>query len=67
MAESEEELKESLDEGERGDWKSWLKTQHSKMKIMVSGLITLWQIKGEKVGAVTDFNFLGSKITERWL
>ena len=30
MAESEEELKEPLDEGERGEWKSWLKTQHSK-------------------------------------
>ena len=30
MAESEEELKESLNEGERGEWKSWLKTQHSK-------------------------------------
>ena len=29
-AESEEEIKEPLDEGERGDWKSWLKTQHSK-------------------------------------
>ena len=67
MAESEEELKESLDEGERGEWKSWLKTQHSKTKITVSGLITSWQIKGEKVEAVTYFNFLGSKITERWL
>ena len=30
MAESEEELKEPLDEGERGEWKSWLKTQDSK-------------------------------------
>ena len=30
MAESEEELKQSLDEGERGEWKSWLETQHSK-------------------------------------
>ena len=30
MAESEEEHKESLDEGERGEWKSWLKTPHSK-------------------------------------
>ena len=30
MAESEEELKEPLDESERGEWKSWLKTQHSK-------------------------------------
>ena len=30
MAESEEELKKSLDEGERGEWKGWLETQHSK-------------------------------------
>ena len=30
---------------------------------MASGLITPWQIQGEKVEAVTDFNFLGSKIT----
>ena len=30
MGKSEEELKESLDEGERGEWKSWLETQHSK-------------------------------------
>ena len=30
MEESEEELKESLDESERGDWKSWLKAQHSE-------------------------------------
>ena len=30
MAESEEELKETLDESERGEWKSWLKAQHSK-------------------------------------
>ena len=30
MAESKDELKKSLDEGERGEWKSWLKIQHSK-------------------------------------
>ena len=42
--------------------KSWLKTQHSKTKIITSGLITSWEI-GEKVEAVTDFLFLGSKIT----
>ena len=40
--------KESLDEGEREDWKSWLKTQHSKMEIMASGPITSGQIDGEK-------------------
>ena len=35
-----------------------------KTKIMASGLITLWQIGGEKVETVTDFIFLGSKIIE---
>ena len=34
-----------------------------KTKIMASGLITSWQIEGEKVEAVTDYIFLGSKIT----
>ena len=48
--------RESLDESERQEWKSWLETQYSK--IMLSGPITLWQIDGEKVEAVTDF-FLG--------
>ena len=40
MAESEEELKEPLDEGERGELKDWLKTQHSKTKIMAYDPIT---------------------------
>ena len=62
MAESRG-TKEPLDEGERGEWKSWLKIQHSKTKIMAFGLITSWQIDGEKVETVTDFIFLGSKIT----
>ena len=44
-------------------WKSWLKTQHSKTKIMASGPITSWHIEGGNVGTVTDFIFLGSKIT----
>ena len=35
--------KEPLDESEKGQWKSWLKTQHPKMKIMASGPITSWQ------------------------
>ena len=48
MAESEEELKEHLEEGERGEWKCWLKTQHSKTKIMASSPITSWQIEGKK-------------------
>ena len=49
-----------LDEGEREERKSWLKTQHSKM---VSGSITSWQIDGEKVETVANCIFLGSKIT----
>ena len=40
--------KEPLDECEREEWKSWLKTQHSKTKIMASGPITSWQIEREK-------------------
>ena len=40
-----------------------LKLSIRKTKIMASGLITSWQIDGEKVEAVTDFIFLGSKIT----
>ena len=58
MAESEEES----DESERGEWKSCLKTQHSKTKIMASGPVTSWQIDGETTETVTDY-FLGSKIT----
>ena len=56
--------KEPLDEGERGEWKKAnLKLNIQKTKIMVSSPITSWQIEGEKVEAVTDFVFLGSKIT----
>ena len=40
-----------------------LKIQHLKTKIMTSGSITSWQINEEKVETVTDFIFLGSKIT----
>ena len=43
--------------------KAALKINIQKTKIMASGLITSWQIAGEKVEAVTDFIFLGSKIT----
>ena len=50
-------------ESERGEWKSWLKLNIQKTKIMVSGPITYWQIDGETVETVTDFIFLGSKIT----
>jgi len=56
--------KKPLDEGERGEWNGWLKTQHSKkMKILASSPITSCQIDGEKVETVIDFIFLGSKIT----
>ena len=43
--------------------KAGLKVSIQKTKIMASSAITLWQIKGEKVGAVTDFIFMDSKIT----
>ena len=43
--------------------KSWLETQHQKTKIMASSPIISWQIDGEKMEIVTDFIFLGSKIT----
>ena len=56
--------KEPLDESWRREWKSWLKTQHSKKtKIMASGPITSWQIDGKTMQMVTDFIFVGSKIT----
>ena len=55
--------KEPLDEAERGEWKSWLKLSIQKTKIMASDPITSWQIDGEMVETVTDFIFLGSKIT----
>ena len=54
-------LSNSYDEGERGEWKSWLKAQQTK--IMASGSITSWQIDGETVETVRDFIFGGSKIT----
>ena len=53
MAESEEE--EPLDESERGECKNWLKTQHSKTKIMASGPISSWQIDGRS-GKSTRLN-----------
>ena len=63
MAESEKELKSLLmtvkEEGENVG----LKLNIQKTKIMASGLITSWQIDGEKTTTVRDFIFLGSKIT----
>ena len=60
MVESEEELKSLLMKVEEESEKVGLKLNIEKTKIMVSGPITLWQIDGE---TVTDFIFLGSKIT----
>ena len=60
MAESEEELKSLLMKVKEGSEKVGLKLNIQKTKIMASGPITSWQIDGE---TVTDFIFLGSKIT----
>ena len=62
MAESEEELKSLLKVKEENE-KAGLKLNIPKMKIMASGLITSWQTDGETMETVTDFIFLGSKIT----
>ena len=62
MAESEEELKSLLKVKEESE-KFGLKLNIQKMKIMASGPITSWEIEGETVETVSDFIFLGSKIT----
>ena len=63
MVECEEELKSLLMKVEEESEKAGLKLNIQKMKIMASSPITSGQIEGEKVGTVTDFIFLGSKIT----
>ena len=63
MAESEEELKSLLMKVKRESEKVGLKLNIHKMKIMASGPITSWEIDWETVETVTDFIFLGSKIT----
>ena len=68
MAESEEELKSLLtvkEESEKTSLKLNIKktNNNKKTNIMSSGPITSWQIEGEKLEALTDFLFLGSKIT----
>ena len=63
MAESEEELKSLLMEVKEESEKVGLKFNIQKTKIMASGPITSWQIDGETVETVSDFIFLGSKIT----
>ena len=63
MAESEEELKSLLLKVKEESEKVGLKLNIQKMKIMASGPITSWEIDGETVETVSDFIFLGSKIT----
>ena len=63
MAESEEELKSLLMKVKVESEKVGLKLTIQKTKIMVSGPITSWEIDGETVEIVSDFIFLGSKIT----
>ena len=63
MAEGEEELKSLLMQVKEESEKVGLKLNIQKTKIMASGPITSWQIDGESVETVTDFIFLGSKIT----
>ena len=63
MAESKEELKSLLMKAKEESEKVGLKLNTQKTKIMTSGPITLWQIDGETIETVTDFIFLGSKIT----
>ena len=75
MAESEEELKSFLMKVREESEKVGLKLNIQKMKTMASGPITSWEIDGETVETVSDFIFLGSKITadcsyeieRRWL
>ena len=63
MAESEEELKSLLMKVKKESEKVGLKHNIKKTKVMASGPITSWQIDGETEETVTDFVFLGSKIT----
>ena len=63
MAESEEELKSLLMKVKEESEKPDLKLNIQKTKIMASGSIISWQIDGETMETVTDFIFLGSKIT----
>ena len=63
MAESEEELKSLLMKVKEKSEKAGLKLNIQKMKNTASSPITAWQIEGGKLETVTDFIFLGSKIT----
>ena len=63
MAESKEELKSLLMKVKEESEKAGLKLNIQKTKIMASGPLTSWQTDGETMETVTDFIFLGSKIT----
>ena len=65
MAESKEKLKSLLMRVKKKSERAGLRLniKHTHTKIMASSPITTWQIEGEKVKVVTDFLFLGSKIT----
>ena len=63
MTESEEELKNLLMKVKKESEKAGLKLSIQKNKIIASSSITSWQIDGENVETVTNFTFLGSKIT----
>ena len=63
MTESEEKLKSLLMKVKEDSVKAGLKVNIQKTKIMTSSPITLWQIDGETKETVTEFIFLGSKIT----
>ena len=64
MAESKEKLKSLLMKVKEESEKAGLKLNIQNTKIMASGPITSWQIDGETMGTVTDFVFLGFKITK---
>ena len=63
MAESEEELKSLLLKVKEESGKVGLKLNVQKTRVMASGPITSWELDGETVETVSDFIFLGSKIT----
>jgi len=64
---SEEELKSVLMKVKEEGGKAGLKLNIQKAKIMASSSITSWKMDGKKMETVTDFIFLGSKITGQWL
>ena len=63
MAESKEELKSLLMRMKEESEKAGLKLNIQKTKIMASSLLISWQIDGKTIETITDFIFLGSKIT----